>query len=84
MVELIIGSMLTLISLLIGFSLGKNQTIITQDTKKQISQIFKRVVPNPEVGPVQRPDALTNYYRDNPQAAQEASEMNRTLETLNK
>lgn len=82
--DLYLGFAITLISVLIGYSLGKHQTVVPPDTKKQIQQIFKRVVPNPEVGPVERPDVRANYFRDNPRAAEEHEEMNRQFEELNR
>lgn len=81
---LITGAFLVLISLLIGFKLGKDQTIVTTDTKKQIQQIFTRVVPKSEVGPVVRPDVKQNYYRDNPQAALENEIMTGAMDQLNR
>lgn len=84
MIELITGFLLTIISLLVGFQLGKNQTIVTSDTKKQIQQIFKRVVPRSDVGPVIRPSAEDNYYRDNPSARVEEEVMSGAIEDLNK
>lgn len=81
---LITGALLVLISLLIGFKLGKDQTIVTTDTKKQIQQIFTRVVPKSDVGPVVRPDATQNYYRDNPQAAINNNVMTGALDDLNR
>lgn len=82
MIELIIGFTITLISLIIGFNLGRNQTIITADTKRQINQIFSRVVPKNEVGPVERPTAQQNYYRDHPEEAVERDVMDDTLNIL--
>lgn len=84
MLELIGGSLLTTISLLIGYSLGKNNQVVPNDVKRQINQIFSRVVPNPEVGPVIRPDAKQNFYRDNPVIAREHEVMAGAIDKLNK
>lgn len=83
MIELIAGFALTMISLLVGFSLGKNQTVVTQDVKKQIQQIFTRVVPrNDGVGIVERPNAQQVFYRDNPQYAKIQQEATQDFDTL--
>lgn len=83
MIELLAGFMLTLMSLLIGYKLGKDQTIVTDDTKKQIKQIFRRVVPDTEIGIIKRPDAQENFYRDNPQAKVEDDLMAKQFDNLN-
>lgn len=70
-------------SLLIGYKLGKDQTIVTDDTKKQIKQIFRRVVPDTEIGIIKRPDAQENFYRDNPQAKVEDDLMAKQFDNLN-
>ncbi len=82
MIELITGAIIALVCLLVGHTLGKNQTLITTDTKRQINSIFKRVVKTDEVGGVQRPDARQNYFRDNPNAQVEEDTMNEELGKL--
>lgn len=84
MIELLIGFAITLISLLIGFQLGKNSRVIPEQTQKKINQIFNRVVtPKSDVGAVSRPTVEQNYYRDNPQIAKEHGIMDETLDILN-
>ena len=83
MIELFTGAILTLISLLVGFQLGKYQRLIPERTQKKINEIFDRVVPNPEVGPVIRPTTQQNFYRDNPQAKVEDDAMTGALDNLN-
>lgn len=83
MVELALGFTVTLISLLIGYQLGKNQRVIPENTQKKINEIFHRVVPRSDVGPVERPSAQDNYYRDNPKAKIENEVMDDALGTLN-
>lgn len=83
MLELLTGATLSIISLLIGYSLGKNQTVVSNDVRKQIKQIFTRVVPDREVGPIPRPTQQMNYYRDNPKAAKEDEIMQDEFDTLN-
>lgn len=80
MIELITGSLITALSLLIGYKLGKDQTIVTQDTRKQINRIFNKVVPNDEVGIIERPTQQDNFYRDNPRARIEDEVMTEVLD----
>jgi len=82
MIELLTGFTLTIVSLLIGFQLGKNQTVVSTDVKRQINQIFKKVVPKSEVGAVERPDAIQNFYRDNPQIAKEHEIMEKEFDKI--
>ncbi len=82
MLELLIGFAITIISLLTGYQLGRHQTLVTPDTQRKINQIFKRVVPTNEVGPVVRPNAQDNYYRDNPQQKVIDDTMGEALERL--
>lgn len=84
MIELFTGAALTLISLLVGYQLGKHQRMIPERTQKKINEIFDRVVPNPEVGAIPRPTPRQNYYRDNPQALVENDTMTKELDDLNR
>lgn len=83
MIFLIAGFIISLISLLIGYSLGKNNRIIPENTQQKINQIFTRIVePKTDVGAVERPDIKQNYYRDNPQAKVENDMMDEALTNL--
>ncbi len=82
MYELLLGSSITIISILIGFHLRGYQGTSAPDIKQKINDIFTRIVPNPEVGPVIRPTAQEVYYRDNPQARIENEEMEKTFDKI--
>lgn len=82
MLELLAGFILTITSLLIGFSLGRHQAMIAPDTQRKIQAIFKRVVSKRDVGPIVRPSAEDNYYRDHPTQRAEDEAMGDTLEKL--
>ena len=82
MILLLTGFAITVVSLLIGYNLGKNQTVVSTDVKKQIDKIFNRVVPNSEVGVIPRPTVVDNFYRDNPRIAKEHEVMNDTFKNL--
>ncbi len=82
MVDLLIGFVITLVSLLLGFSLGKHQAPISPDVTRKINSLFKRVAPKSDVGIIERPTAEDNYYRDHPEAKAEAQEMGRAIERL--
>lgn len=83
MILLLLGFTITLISLLIGYSLGKHQQVVSPDVQKRINTIFKKVVTNPDVGPIARPTVQDNYYRDNPKAKIEDEVMSEALDKLN-
>ncbi len=84
MIEYLIGSVIALLSLLLGYSLGKHQTAVPPDMNKKITQIFHKVVNNPDVGAVARPTDKDNFYRDNPEALREDQLMTETLKGLQK
>lgn len=82
--ELLLGFGLTIISLLIGFQLGKDQRLIPEKAQRRIEEILTRTVQDKGVGAVERPTAQDNYYRDNPKVKIEDDVMNNTIEILNK
>lgn len=84
MIELLAGTIISLSSLLIGFSLGKNESPMPPDVRRKVEQIFKRVVPPSEVGAIERPTQQDNFYRDNPLIAQEHKIMEDEIDKINK
>ena len=83
MIELGIGSVITLTSLLIGFSLGKHESALPPDMKKKITHIFNKVAVNKDVGAIPRPTKQDNFYRDNPQVAREHEVMSKEFDKQN-
>ena len=77
MTDLIIGSLVTLISLLIGFRLGKYQRVIPEDTQKKINKIFTKVVPleDREVGAISSLSPRELELERNPQLKAEQEVM---------
>lgn len=77
MIEFIISSIITSISMLVGYSLGRWNSPTPPNIQRKIDKIFHKVVssaptlPGDEIGPIQRPTATQNYYRDNPKQAEE-------------
>lgn len=87
MVELLTGSLLTLTSLLVGYSLGKHNAVIPQEVKakaaRAIQQTFRRVVPDSEVGAVETLSQRDLDLVRNPKLKAEQEELERTLNKLN-
>ena len=83
MLDLILGFTITIISLLIGFSIGKYNTIVSPDFKKQITQIYRKVIPDTDIGPVERLTKRELDIINDPKKKQEYEEMDRTLGKLN-
>jgi len=83
MLELLIGFTITLISLLVGFSLGRYQQSLPPSVNKQIQQIFKKVVPDTDVGGIEPPTQRDLDFYNNPKLAREHEELNRTFDKLN-
>lgn len=83
MQELLTGFVITMIALLIGFSLGKDQMVVTKDVQQQIKQIFKRVVPKSDVGPVMALSQRELDILNNPKLKEEQDIMDREFGHLN-
>lgn len=84
MIEILTGAAITMISLLLGYSLGKHDAPLPPDTQKRLNTILKRAVPplKPDVGIVERPDVKANFYRDNPRIAKEHETMSTEFDKL--
>lgn len=85
MIYLIAGALIALISLLIGFNLGKFQAPFSPQIKKKLDEAFSRVVPSSDVGAVERPTPRQVYFRDHPEEAKEQQIMSEKFkEEINK
>lgn len=89
MVGLALGFIITLISLLIGFSLGRHEKPLPPKVQEQLKEIFKKKIADPlvndrGVGAVSRPTQDQIDRWNNPKLAQEEAIMNKTFEELNK
>lgn len=85
MIELITGSLITLIALLIGFSLGRHEKPIPPKVAEHLQEIFKKKIsPQSSVGAVLTPtqEQLDRYK--NPKLAEEEKIMEEELDRLNK
>lgn len=86
MIELITGALITLVSILLGFSLGRFEKPLPPKVQEQLTEIFKKkipLIPQSEVGAVPRPDQSTIDRWNNPKLAQEEEIMAKTLQELN-
>ena len=52
---LITGFLISIISLIVGFNLGKTNDPISPEIKKRLNQTLQRVIPPSDVGAVMRP-----------------------------
>lgn len=88
MIELGIGSLITLISLLIGFNLGRYEKPLPPQVQRQLAEIFKKkidpLVNESGVGAVSRPTQEMIDRWKNPQLAVEEEVMEEELDRLNK
>lgn len=87
MTDLLLGWLITSASFLLGYLLGKNNSIVPPDVKerayKQIKQTFRRVVPDTEVGAVETLSQRDLDVLRNPKLKAEQDELERTLNKLN-
>lgn len=80
MIELISGFLISIISLLIGFNLGKHQMPFSPQVKKQLDEAMGRVIPNDRgVGAVPRLTPRELELVRNPKLAEEQRIMGDTF-----
>lgn len=82
MINFIIGSTLTLISILIGYYLGKGSSIIPEETRKQVKKLIQALPIDKGVGAIPRPTAQQLKDWDNPLIQAEKEEMSKTFSKI--
>lgn len=85
MIDLFIGFGITIISLLVGFNLGKYQQLIPEEARKALLENLKEITQKrvSDVGPVPRPTQKDLNMWNNPQMAEEHKVMEQTFGDLN-
>jgi hypothetical protein len=82
MIEIITGSIISLISLYIGYSLGKGSSIIPEETQKQVKRLIQALPIKRDIGAVLRPTQQDVERFNNPILQAEELEMSKTLSEI--
>lgn len=82
MLEIITGSVLSLISLYIGYSLGKGSSIISEETQKQVKRLIQALPIKRDIGVVPRPTQQDVERFNNPILQAEEEEMSKTFKEV--
>lgn len=82
MINFLIGSLVTLISLWVGYTIGKGSSIIPEETRKQVKKLIQALPIDRGVGAVSVPTAheVANY--ENPIKKAEEAEMSKTFSEI--
>ncbi len=82
MIEFLIGALVSLASLYLGYIMGKNSSIIPEETRKQVKRLVRALPIDRGLGGVSRPTAheIANY--ENPIKQAEEEEMSKTLSEI--
>ena len=83
MISFIVGAITLLVGILVGFSLGKNSSIIPEETRKQVKKLVDAMpFTKHDVGGVMRPTAHEVANFENPIKKAEEDEMNKTFSEI--
>jgi hypothetical protein len=82
MINFLIGSLTTLISLYIGYTLGKGSSIIPEATQRQVRQLIRELPIKRDIGAVERPTAEDVRNYENPLVKDEEDEMSETFKKI--
>jgi hypothetical protein len=82
MIDFLLGAIVTGCAIYIGFALGKNSSIIPEETKRQVKRLIQALPIKKDIGMVERPTAhqIENY--NNPIQKAEEEEMNKTFSEI--
>lgn len=82
MINFITGSLVALISLWLGYSMGKNSSIIPEETTKQVKKLIQALPIDRGLGAVPRPTAADIKKYENPAIQAEEDEMSKTFSEI--
>lgn len=82
MIDFIIGSLITLVSLWVGYKLGKGSSIIPEETRRQVKQLIRELPIKNDIGGVMRPTQTELKRFENPLVEEEEEEMNKTFKEI--
>lgn len=83
MINFIAGAVVTVLSILIGYSLGKGSSIIPEETRKQVKKLIDAMpFTKHDLGAVERPSAQDIKRFDNPLLKEEEEAMSETFREI--
>ncbi len=82
MSEFLVGALTSLISLWIGYAIGKGSSIIPEETQKQVKRLARALPIDRGIGAVPRPTARDIKRFENPLLKAEEEEMSKTFREI--
>lgn len=82
MIDFLLGSIVSALSIWIGFRLGKGSSIIPEETVKQVKQLVENLPIKQELGTVERPTAHDLKRFEDPRLAEEEKVMGDTFKQI--
>lgn len=83
MTEFTLGALVLLVGIWVGFSLGKNSSIIPEETRKQVKRLVDAMpFTKKDIGGVMRPSAHDIANFENPIKKAEEEEMGKTFSEI--
>lgn len=82
MIDFIIGSVIAVCSLYIGYTMGKGSSIIPEETQKQVKRLIQSLPIKRDIGAIERPTARQIDEFNNPLKQAENEEMDKTFKEI--
>lgn len=82
MIEMLTGSVITLISLWLGYTMGKGSSIIPEETQRQVKRLIQSLPIKKDIGAVARPTQQDIERYENPTLNDEEIEMSKTFKEV--
>ncbi len=76
------GSVITLISLWLGYTMGKGSSIIPEETQRQVKRLIQSLPIKKDIGAVARPTQQDIERYENPTLNDEEIEMSKTFKEV--
>jgi len=82
MIQFIVGSVVAAVCLWIGYSMGKNSSVIPEETQRQVKNLIRALPIKRDIGAVPRPTAADIKRFENPVLKAEEEEMSNTFKEI--
>jgi hypothetical protein len=82
MIDFLIGSLITLVSLWVGYKLGKGSSIIPEETQRQVKRLVQALPIKNDLGGVMRPTQTELNKFENPLLEEEEEEIGKTFKEI--
>lgn len=82
MIEFLFGALIALVSIYLGYVMGKGSSIIPEETQKQVKRLIQSLPIKNDLGGIERPTATQLKDWDNPLVQEEKDAMSETFRDI--